>query len=74
MSLEDEILAALENPAQIEDLESRELMETAEKHYMESLEAESQNIVEYERELAKEKLELYDQAQALEKNSSQYQF
>lgn len=74
MSIEDEVLPLLENPADIEDPESRELMEDAENHYMASLEAEDEEIKEYELELAERKLEQYSQAQGLEKNGSQYDF
>jgi hypothetical protein len=74
MSIEEDIVQLLENPARIEDPEARQLMLEAETHYIASLEAENDEIREYEEEMVLEKLDHYSHAQGLVKQSAQYDF
>jgi len=74
MSINDDILERLENPAEIEDPELSKLMERVEHRYMRALNAETQEARQYETKIAERRLEDYQHAKYLEKESSQYEF
>lgn len=74
MSVEEELVQILENPQDVEDPEQKELLEDIERHYTAYLEAEKQEIREYEEEMIEDRLETYYKVQGMEKIGGQYEF
>jgi len=70
MSINDDILEKLENPENIQEPELKDLMERIEHRYTRALTAETQEAKQYELKIAERRLEDYQHAKYLEKESN----